>query len=50
MFWGRVLGGEKSHWCPDLDFLPIDETTPFELSCCTCHLPEQELKETLSYV
>ena len=25
---GRVLSGEKAHWCYDWDFLPIDETTP----------------------
>lgn len=23
---GRVLTGKYSHWCPDWDFLPIDET------------------------
>lgn len=25
---GRVLTGRHGHWCPDWDFLPIDETTP----------------------
>jgi hypothetical protein len=25
---GRVLTGRCAHWCPDWDYLPIDETTP----------------------
>lgn len=25
---GRVLTGKFGHWCPDWDFLPIDETCP----------------------
>ena len=32
---GRLLVGEFSHWCPDWDYLPIDETTK-EFSACTC--------------
>lgn len=32
---GRVLTGEKSHWCFDWDFLPVDETTS-EIDCCHC--------------
>ena len=35
-WWGRVLTGEHRHWCPDWDFLPIDETTTAEWECCTC--------------
>jgi hypothetical protein len=23
-----VLTGKHAHWCPDWDYLPIDETTP----------------------
>jgi hypothetical protein len=23
---GEVLTGKYSHWCPDWDFLPVDET------------------------
>lgn len=25
---GKILTGEYAHWCPDWDFLPIDETCP----------------------
>jgi hypothetical protein len=25
---GEVLLGQHAHWCPDWDYLPIDETTP----------------------
>jgi len=32
---GKVLTGEHSHWCPDWDLLPIDETTP-EWPCVCC--------------
>jgi len=32
---GRLLVGEKSHWCPDFDYLPIDETCK-EIEACTC--------------
>jgi hypothetical protein len=32
---GRVLTGEKAHWCMDWDCLPIDETCP-EIDCCNC--------------
>lgn len=32
---GRVLTGEKAHWCWDWDGLPVDETTP-EWPTCTC--------------
>ncbi len=29
MHWrGRVLTGRYSHWCPDWDELPVDETCP----------------------
>ena len=39
-YWrGEVLQGKYSHWCPDWDFLPIDETTP-EFSCCSCGFKE----------
>lgn len=33
---GRLLVGEKAHWCGDWDGLPVDETTPDEFSCCDC--------------
>lgn len=25
---GRILTGDHGHWCPDYDYLPIDETCP----------------------
>lgn len=34
-FYGKVLTGEKKHFCPEWDFLPIDETRP-EFEACTC--------------
>jgi len=34
-FWGKVLVGEKKHWCHEFDGLPIDETcTEFEFCLC----------------
>lgn len=35
---GAVLTGKHAHWCPDWDYLPIDETTP-EWPC-QCIWPE----------
>lgn len=32
---GRVLNGGKAHWCPDWDYLPIDDSCR-ELKACTC--------------
>lgn len=29
------LKGEKKHFCPDWDFMPIDEFSP-EFEACTC--------------
>jgi hypothetical protein len=33
------LTGEKAHWCPDWDFLLVDETMP-EYDACTCFGPK----------
>lgn len=33
---GRVLTGNKCHWCYDWDDLPIDDTCEMEMECCTC--------------
>lgn len=33
---GRVLTGKFAHWCPDWDYMTIDETTP-EWEACTCY-------------
>ena len=35
-FFGKVLLGKYGHWCPDWDYLPIDETVD-EFECCTCN-------------
>jgi hypothetical protein len=35
----KVLTGQFAHWCPDWDYLPVDETTP-EWECCTCYPKE----------
>lgn len=32
---GKVLTGRQAHWCPDWDFLPVDETT-LEINGCNC--------------
>lgn len=31
----KKLTGEKKHYCPDWDFMAIDENSP-EFSACTC--------------
>ena len=35
-YWGKVLTGNKRHWCADWDELPIDDTCKMEIDCCTC--------------
>ena len=40
-YWGRFLEGEKRHYCPDFDYLPIDETCK-EFNTCTCKYKEQK--------
>lgn len=35
-WWGRILEGKFRHWCPDWDYLPIDDTVK-EFECCTCN-------------
>lgn len=32
---GRTLSGNYMHWCPDWDYLPIDDTC-IEFTVCTC--------------
>lgn len=32
---GKVLTGKYAHWCPDFDYLPIDETC-FQFEYCNC--------------
>jgi len=38
---GRLLTGDKAHWCPDWDFMPIDDTMT-EFLVCTCELGKNE--------
>jgi len=33
--YGKILTGTQGHWCPEWDFLPIDETCK-EYAACTC--------------
>ena len=35
-YWDTILVGDHRHWCPDWDYLPIDETCEVEYDCCTC--------------
>lgn len=42
MHWrGRVLTGDKAHYCLDWDGLPVDETC-LEWSTCQCMPHDQE--------
>lgn len=43
--YGRVLTGDRSHWCYEWDGLPIDETCPEHASCSCklCNDPNCEL-------
>lgn len=36
---GKVLTGKYSHWCPEFDYLPIDETC-IEFEYCLCEFEE----------
>ncbi len=31
---GRVLTGERAHWCPDWDYMTVDETCAEIVGCC----------------
>jgi hypothetical protein len=35
-FYGRVLTGRHGHYCPDWDYLPLDETCPDVYAHCHC--------------
>lgn len=39
--YGKVLTGKYSHWCPDWDYLPIDETV-HEFEYCKCEFEFEE--------
>lgn len=41
LFYRKILTGKYKHYCPDWDFLPIDETCP-EFNCCTCPDPKEK--------
>ena len=36
---GIVLTGKYAHWCPEFDYLPIDETL-IEFEYCLCKFEE----------
>ena len=36
-FHGRILEGEKNHYCPEWDYMPVDETC-MEYEFCTCDI------------
>jgi hypothetical protein len=38
----RVLTGKYAHWCPEFDYLPIDETID-EFEYCLCEFDENTL-------
>lgn len=38
----RKLTGEKKHYCPDWDFMAIDENSP-EFEACTCFDPMERV-------
>ena len=40
-FHGKTLTGKYKHYCPDFDFLPIDETC-WEFKFCLCERKEDE--------
>jgi len=40
-FHGRPLTGQYKHYCPDFDYLPIDETCS-EFKYCICEWKEDE--------
>jgi len=35
-WYGEKLTGNYAHYCPDWDYLPIDDTC-VEFQSCTCH-------------
>lgn len=37
-FHSRLLSGEKRHYCPEWDYMPIDETCEFEFEACSCNV------------
>ena len=43
--YGIVLTGKYSHWCPDFDYLPVDESC-FHFEYCTCEFEEEENEKT----
>lgn len=40
-FHGKVLMGKYSHWCPEFDYLPIDENC-YEFEYCLCEFEEKD--------
>ena len=42
-FHKRILTGEKRHYCPEWDYMPIDETCEFEMEACSCKLENRNV-------
>jgi hypothetical protein len=42
-FYGRVLDGEKRHYCPEWDYMPIDDTCEMEMEACLCNLEKKNV-------
>jgi len=40
LFQFNRLSGRCKHYCPDWDYMAIDETCP-EFDCCTCDFPDK---------
>lgn len=41
---GKLLTGKYAHWCPDWDFLTIDETCPEWPCACAPELKKERKK------
>lgn len=39
--YGETLTGKFRHFCPEFDYLPIDNTCS-EFKCCTCNFEDEE--------
>ena len=42
-FHKRLLTGEKRHYCPEWDYMPIDETCEMEIEACICNLEKKNV-------
>jgi hypothetical protein len=42
-FHNRLLTGKRKHYCPEWDFMPIDETCEMEIEACFCNLEKKNV-------